>query len=304
MMTPRQVDVTFKRRGRIHADHTGTRGRVSAMIAHIINTTKKDFKMHTRKIKLIAVAAASAIALTATSAYAEAGTNELVDAESSVKLPSVEAAAFYRSRKIERGMVENSESVFGYEAEVEWYGLFIGVEACYDMTDIHNRKGRYNEIASFAGYGAEFGDFSFKAAYLYKKCGGDERNTQEVNLDMEYKTPWVTPYLTWNCDVDKRPWAMYGALGVKRGWEINEWLSVSTYGGVGAGNASRNRLDFDTDRCAFRDMHLGLEVEIEICPHVKLVPGVDIYDQFTQNARHAYRKGFVAVGGVHLVVEF
>lgn len=252
----------------------------------------------------IACAVLSAMALTGVSALANDATNELVDAESSIEPPSIEAAAFYRSRKIERGMVENSESVFGYEVEAEWYGFFIGVEACYDMTDINNRRGRYNEIASFAGYGAELGDFAFKAAYLYKKCGGDECNTQEVNLDLEYNMPWVTPFLTWNCDVDKRPWAMYGALGLKRGWEITDWMSLLTYGGVGAGNASRNRLDFDTDHCAFRDMHLGLEVEIEICPHVKLIPGVDIYDQFTQNARHEYRKGFVAVGGVRLAVEF
>ena len=32
------------------------------------------------------------------------------------RLPSVEASVFYSSRKIERGMVENPESVFGYQA--------------------------------------------------------------------------------------------------------------------------------------------------------------------------------------------
>ena len=51
-------------------------------------------------------------------------------------------------------------------------------------------------------------------------------------------------------------------------------------------------------------MHLGAELEIELCPRVKLVPGINFYDQFTRAGRHAYRKGFVAVAGVSLAVEF
>ena len=133
--------------------------------------------------------------LGAHAAYADGATNELVEAEASIKLPSIEAGAFYRSKKIERGMVENKESVFGYEVEVEWYGFFGGVESCHDMTNVERRRGRYNEIESFAGYGFSVGDFSAKAAYVYKKCGGDEHNTQEVEFELEYETPWVTPFL-------------------------------------------------------------------------------------------------------------
>ena len=260
--------------------------------------------MHKMTVTPVACAVAAVLALGTHAAYAESATNEIVETESSIELPSVEAGAFYSSRKIERGMVENPESVFGYEAEIEWYGLFIGVEACYDMTNVNGRRGRYNEIAAAAGYGFTLGDLSAKASYIYKACGGDEEDTQEVNIEAEYETPWVTPFLEWNCDVDKKPGAMYGAVGLKRDWAIAEWLTVSTYGGIGAGNASRNRLDFDTDRCAFRDMHLGTELEFELCPHVKLVPGVDLYDQFTSAGRHAYRKGFVVAGGVKLAVEF
>ncbi len=259
--------------------------------------------MNLRTILPAAGAVVAALALVQPS-FADGATNELADAGSSAELPSVELEAFYRSRKIERGMVENAESVFGYEAEVEWYGFFLGVEGCYDMTNVDGRRGRYNEIAASAGYGAKFGDLSAKAAYIYKKCGGDEENTQEVNLELEYESPWVTPFLEWNCDVDKKPGAMYGAFGLKREWEIAEWLVATTSGGIGAGNASRNRLDFDTDRCAFRDMHLGAELEIELCPHVKLAPSVDFYDQFTSAGRHAYHKGFVVVAGVSLAVEF
>lgn len=262
--------------------------------------------MHSRTILPAAGAVVAALALTSPS-FADGAANELAGAESSVKRPSVELEAFYSSHKIERGMVENTESVFGYEAEIEWYGLFLGVEACYDMTNVNGRRGRYNEISPIAGYGVKLGDFSAKAAYIYKKCrecAGEKEHTQEINFEAEYETPWATPFLEWNCDIDMKPGAMYGALGLKREWELAEWLVATTYGGIGAGNASRNRLDFDTDRCAFRDMHLGVELEIELCPHVKLVPSVDFYDQFTSAARHQYRKGFVAVGGVSLAIEF
>ena len=44
--------------------------------------------------------------------------------------------------KTERGMVENKDSVFVYEVELEWYGVFGGVEACYDMTRANGRRSR------------------------------------------------------------------------------------------------------------------------------------------------------------------
>ena len=53
-------------------------------------------------------------------------------------------------------------------------------------------------------------------------------------------------------------------------------------------------------------MHLGAELEIEICPHVKLIPGIDLYDSFTEAQRKAYDKfaGFIAVAGCRLAVDF
>lgn len=248
-----------------------------------------------------AVCAVSAVGASASSGNAA---NELGETEAAVRLPSVEAGAFYRSMKIERGMVENKESVFGYEAKLEWYGFFIGVESCHDMTNIERRRGRYNEIESFVGYGLTIGDLSAKAAYVHKKCGGDESDTQEVDLELEYETPWLTPFAECELDIDDKAGALYDAFGLKREWELAEWAKLCTYGGVGVGNAYRNRTDFGSDKIAMRDMHIGLELELELCQHVKLVPGADLYDQFTSAARHEYHKGFVAVGGVKLAVEF
>ena len=252
----------------------------------------------------VACAVVATLALGAHAAYADGATNELVEAEASIELPSVEAGAFYCSKKIERGMVENKESVFGYEVEVERYGFFGGVESCHDMTNVERRRGRYNEIESFAGYGFLLGDFSAKAAYVYKACGGGEHDTQEIEFELECETPWVTPSLECELDVDDTAGATYGAFGLRREWKIADWLSLCPNGGVGFGNAYRNRTDFGSDKMAMRDIHAGLEVEIELCPRVKLIPGVDLYDQFTSAARHEYHKGFVAVGGVKLVAEF
>lgn len=145
-----------------------------------------------------------------------------------IEAPSIEASINYKSMKIERGMVENKESVFGYEVELGWYGIVGGIETCHDMTNIDGRRGRYNEIESFLGYEHSFGDFSARIAYIYKRCILEEPDTQEVEL----------------------------------------------------------------------------ELEIELCEHLKLVPSVDLYDQFTSAARHEYEKGFAAVGGCHLVAEF
>lgn len=264
--------------------------------------------MHSRTIlRTTLPAVGAALAMGISPVFADGATNGIFKAEASAEAPSAELEAFYSSRKIERGMVENAESVFGYEAEVKWLGLFAGIEACYDMTDVNTRRGRYNEITPRAGYGAKFGDFSIRASYLYKKCkecAGENEHTQEVEFEAEYETPWATPFAMVNCDIDMKPGAAYGAFGLKREWGIAGGIAASACGGIGFGNAGRNKLDFDSARLAFRDIHLGGELEIELSSHVKLVPSVDFYDQFTSVARHQYRKGFAAVAGVRLAVEF
>lgn len=55
-------------------------------------------------------AAAFAAASLAASA---SSTNDILEAQSDIKLPTIEAGLFYRTAKIEYGMVENDESVFG-----------------------------------------------------------------------------------------------------------------------------------------------------------------------------------------------
>ena len=250
------------------------------------------------------LAAAFAVATLVVSA---GSTNDVLEEVADIKLPKIEVGINYRSSKIEYGMVENDESVFGYEVEIEWFGFFGGFEACHDMTGVNHRRGRYNEIESFLGYGFRWGDFSAKAAYVYKSVFAEgEPDTQEVEAELEYETPWVTPFLGLVCDMCEKPGALYGVAGLKREWELCERLSLATRGGVGFGNSYHNDWCFDRDRWAFREMHLGAELEIEICPHVKLVPGIDFYDYFTEAQRKTYdkRNGFVAVAGCRLEVEF
>ena len=253
------------------------------------------------KIQFFAAAfAAASLAATASS------TNDVLEAQSDIELPTVEAGVSYRTAKIEYGMVENDESVFGYEVEIGWYGLFGGFEACHDMTGINDRRGRCNEIESFLGYGFKWGDFSAKAAYVYKSVFVDEPDTQEVEVELEYETPWVSPFLVLVCDTCEKPGALYGQVGLSREWELGDRLTLVTCGGVGFGNPHHNDWCFGRDRWAFREMHLGAELEIEICPHVKLVPGIDFYDCFTKAQRETYDKfnGFIAVAGCRLAVEF
>ena len=253
------------------------------------------------KSQLFAAAfAAAALAASATS------TNDILEAESGIELPMIEAGVSYRTAKIEYGTVENDESVFGYEVEIGWYGFLGGFEACHDMTGINGRRGRANELESFLGYGFTWGDFSAKAAYVYKSVFVDEPDTQEIEVELEYETPWVTPFLAFECDTYEKPGALYGEAGLMREWELCDILTLVTYGGIGFGNPYHNDWCFERDRWAFREMHLGTELEIEVCPHMKLVPGIDFYDYFTEAQRKTYDKfnGFIAVAGCRLAVEF
>ena len=254
-----------------------------------------------------AAVAAAFLGVSGLTLHANTSTNDILEAESGIELPTVEIGVSYRTAKIEYGMVENDESVFGYEVEIGWYGLFGGFEACHDMTGINDRRGRANEIESFLGYGFTRGDFSARAAYVYKSVYvEDEPDTQQVEVELEYETPWVTPFVELMCDTCEKPGALYGVVGLTRDWELCDRLTLVTYGGIGFGNPYHNAWCFDRDRWAFREMHLGAELEIEICPHVKLIPGIDFYDYFTEAQRKTYDKfnGFIAVAGCRLAVEF
>ena len=240
--------------------------------------------------------------------WGQAGSaNEVLETQSEIDLPTVAACAFYSTAKIEHGMVENAHSVFGTELEVVWYGFFAGIEDCHDMTGVNHRRGRSNEIESRFGYGFSWGDFSAKAAYVYKDVRvSDESDTQEFELEFEYETPWVQPFLVLQCDTHEKPGALYGQAGLHRAWELAEGVALVTCGGIGFGNPYHDNWSFARDTWAFRELHLGAELEIELCPHVKLVPSIDFYDAITEAQRKAYDKfnGFIAVAGCHLVCEF
>lgn len=238
--------------------------------------------------------------------YAAKAEGEELTEEESRLCPSVEAEIGYRTMKIERGQVENEESVFGYEVELSWLGFFGGIEACYDMTGIDGRRGRYNEIESFLGYRLKLDDFTAEAAYVYKTRAGEEADTQEVEVGLEYELPWFTPFFEIECDTCDNRGALYGSVGVERGWKLAEGVELKTVGGVGFGNSRQNEEDFECAKLAFREIHLGAELELELCPHVKLVPAVGFYDYFTAAQRRVYDKmdGFVVVAGCSLAVEF
>ena len=238
---------------------------------------------------------------------ASTSTNDILEVRSDIELPSIEASIHYHTAKIEYGMVENDESVFGYGVEIGWHGLFGGVDVCHDMTAVNGRRGRYNEIESFLGYGFSLGGLLAKAAYVCKSVGTDgEPDTQEVEVELEYETPWITPFLALECDTHEKPGALYGEIGLSREWELCDRLTLVTCGGIGFGNPYHNDWCFDRDTWAFREMHLGTALEIELFPHVKLAPCIDFYDSFTEAQRKSYDKfnGFLAVVGCHLAVDF
>ena len=55
---------------------------------------------------------------------ATSSTNDVLEASPDIELPTVESGVNYRTAKIEYGMVENDESVFGYEIEIDFYDAF------------------------------------------------------------------------------------------------------------------------------------------------------------------------------------
>ena len=63
-------------------------------------------------------------AFAATLSTSASSTNDILEAHSDIEQPTIEASLNYRTAKIEYGMVENDESVFGYEIEIDFYDAF------------------------------------------------------------------------------------------------------------------------------------------------------------------------------------
>jgi len=222
-----------------------------------------------------------------------------------VEMPSVEASAVFNSRKVERGMVENRDPVFGWEAEIEWYGLHAGFEACHDMTDINGRRGRYNELTTEAGYEHQLTRWLVVGAeYIYKEMQ-EEGHTQEVQFDVEMPFRLAEPFFSANIDADKYSGAFYGVVGIRRDFTtLYDCLTITPEIGIGFGNARRNEADFECGRDAARDIHLGVEAELELYDHVSLCGWFAMYDQFTQEGRAAFDNGFFVLAGCAVKLDF
>lgn len=221
-----------------------------------------------------------------------------------VETPSVAVSAMFKSRKVERGMVENRDPVFGWDAEIDWQGFHVCFDACHDMTDIDGRRGRFNELETCAGYEyAPFDWLEVAADYSYKHEA--DGHTQEIEAEFRFPLPWCVPFCRMNVDVDETPGALYGVLGVFSDIVVLDVLTITPTVGIGFGNVRRNEADFECHRDAARDIHAGIALDWEVMPHVHLCPSVMLFDQFTTDGRReSFGNGFFCVAGCAFKCEF
>jgi len=145
------------------------------------------------------------------------------------------------------------------------------------MTDINRRAGRYNEIAGYLGYGYTFYDFTAKAAYVYKACGGDEEDTQEIEFELEYETPWVTPY--WYGRYTFHPYDLvYWQTGLKRAFRPLEKLTVLPYGLLDWGDSQLFAFKYGLSQGEF---HGGVSaIDVGICGKYAITEWFGLWAQF------------------------
>jgi len=224
-------------------------------------------------------------------------------AESAVTFPEVSAAAFFHSRKVERGLIENRDPVFGLEAEIEWIGFRGGFESCHDMTDANGRRGRYNELTARAGYSREILTWlEASADYIHRQTAED--HTGEIEAETRFPLAWCVPHVMANIDTKGAPGAFYGVLGASKDICLAGSLILTPEIGMGFGNRRRNRIDFDCGRNAARDVHVGISAAWKFSPGFELCPYVTIYDQFTKDGRRTHDVGFFAVAGCAIRATF
>ena len=257
--------------------------------------------------------------------------------------PAFEVAVDFCTRQLSYGLVDNRDPIVTLEAAVGWRGFTFGSAMIYDTTEwgrqhggYGNRKGRYQELAFGPEYGQTFSseDYSFLftsvegfVGYVYeyhppvRKTRG-ERNpdTQFAHAGFAFPDLWLKPAVSAELDIDNEVGAIYLAaegghaftlIGAAGGREV-DFLSLFVCGGVGFGNAKRNRTDAGFEASAFKDVWLTLALDWHLTDHVCLSPYVAASEQLHRRLREAARTSYAGethastqlVGGLRLAASF
>ncbi len=233
----------------------------------------------------------------------------------------------FTSKQTTYGLIDNDDPIFTPYASIG-YGIFsFDVAAIFDTTDWGEKHGgygdrawKYQEIAFGPTLTVPLGMFELFANYTYeyhprvkKNRGYENPDTQFINLGVAMPDVLLSPSLSVEVDIVNEPGAAYFLLEIGHTFGlVEDCLDLNLSGGIGFGNAKRNRYDADFDSMGFKDISGSVALDWHITPSITLSPYMTASQQLQGRMRDAAR-GYIedekhnsayVLFGVVLAAEF
>ena len=255
--------------------------------------------------KLMAMAA---LAVLATSVFADADTEPEVLVEEKDSLPvSAEFGLAFDSKYMTYGVIDGKDPIVTPSAEISFFDtLYFGVESIFDVTKGNgkrggygNRAGQWTTLDAIVGLrhdfdlGEKLGALSVDANYIYEYIRRDSNweahdgdkmcDTQYVNLELSLGDLWLEPTLAIERDLMADN-GTYVNLEIGHTFALTDDLSLRPAIGQGFGNTQRARGYFEKadgealDHGGLMDTSLSLTAEWALCDNLTLSGYVAYYD--------------------------
>lgn len=220
------------------------------------------------------------------------------------ELPGISVFADFASRRLSRGLPDNTDPVSTYGVAAEWYGLTFEVDWLIDLTDERGTKGEYDEIDYIIGYGYTFDADAWNlptsievAADWTYEYHPDDAFTHYIHASVGLPDLWLAPALS--SEFEMRSECRYFALSVGHTWtlidarpdEDTPVLDFSISIEQGLANDRQNNADLGKDFWALRET--TFLAQLDWCPQKNLMisPYIaygDTYSGTIRSAAHYY----------------
>lgn len=243
-------------------------------------------------IKHMPVIAATLCAPTASTALAE------------IPAPTVEASFDVVSRQISRGLPDNTDPTGTMAATIEWYGIALGVDGIFNLTDIAEEDGFDTMDNTQSDYSVAYGhafdigttlELGADYVYEYDRGGNDESDhVQYIHFSAGLPDLFLSPAIGCEWMLDQFH-GQYYTLELSHGFDLiagagedaDPVLALTLSFCQGLANDKYNEDDLGKDFWALRESTFMVSLDWAVCAYVTVSPYVAYSDTYSGTVRDA-----------------
>ena len=242
--------------------------------------------------KYMPVIAASLCALTASTVLAE------------LPAPSFEASVDVVSRQISRGLPDNTDPIATTAASIEWYGVALGIDGIFNLSDIAEEDGfdtmDNTQIDYSVAYGYAFDvgttlELGADYTYEYDQGGNDESDhVQYIHFSAGLPDVFLSPTIGAEWMLDQFH-GQYYTLELSHGFDLipgegedaDPVLALTLSFCQGLANSKYNEEDLGKDFWALRESTFMATIDWAVCDYLTISPYIAYSDTYSGTVRDA-----------------